>query len=151
MKTWLFSLLLIPGLVQAADFPGTGIGVTLGSPLGVTARHWLDEEQSVEGGFGWSLSRSRFQANVSYLWQKPALVPIGRENLDLFFGGGLSLRTKSGTADGEVVFGPRLPVGLSFWVTDPNLELFAQGALNIGLIPTSDLYLDALVGVRFYF
>ena len=147
-------LILALGLILAAPAhagTGTGVGVLLGSPNGITARHWLDENNSIEGAAGWSLTDSRFQVNANYLMSHPDLVQIGEEAFDLSYGIGLSLRTKSGKQNGEVVFGPRLPLGLGYEFTDPNIELFTQVALNVGLIPSSDLYLDANIGVRFYF
>lgn len=130
---------------------GTGVGVVLGSPNGVTARHWLNDQQSLEGAAGWSLLDSHFQLNANYLWNQAAAVTIGSENFDLFFGIGASLRSKSGTASNEVVFGPRLPVGLAYEFANPDIELFTQAALNVGLVPSSDVYVDLNVGVRFYF
>lgn len=130
---------------------GTGIGVILGSPNGVTGRHWFDEEHSVDAAAGWSLFDSHFIVNGNYLFTLPDSLQLGDETFDIFFGGGLSLRTKSGDANGEVVFGPRLPVGISYEFTDPYVEVFTQGALNVGLIPSSDIWVDANVGVRFYF
>ncbi|MGZ3713126.1 MAG: hypothetical protein ACXVBE_15285, partial [Bdellovibrionota bacterium] len=106
---------------------------------------------SVEGSAGWALTKSRFQLNANYLWNQPGMVEIGDQKFDLFFGLGLSLRSKSGAADNEVVFGPRLPVGLAFEFTNPDIELFTQAALNMGLIPSSEFYVDANIGVRFYF
>lgn len=138
-----------PALAQP---PGmTGVGVVVGSPNGLTGRHWIDADSSIEGSLGWAITDSRFQVNVNYLYNRAALIPIGDESLDLFFGGGLSLRTKSGKQDGEVVFGPRIPVGVAYTFAEPNLELFAQGALNIGIIPSSDIYADVNIGARFYF
>ncbi|RZA07439.1 MAG: hypothetical protein EOP11_07695 [Proteobacteria bacterium] len=151
----LLSLALTAALFSAPAFaqaPGsTGLGVVIGSPNGLTGRHWINEESSIEGSLGWALSGSRFQVNVNYLFNKMNLIPIGDESLDLFFGGGLSLRTKSGKQDGEVVFGPRVPVGVSYTFANPNLEVFAQVALNIGIIPSSDIYADGNLGARFYF
>lgn len=147
----LLALMLLTPSAFAAPAGGTGVGVVVGSPNGFTARHWLDDQASVEGAVGWSITDSRFQVNVNYLFNRAQLIPIGEEALDLFFGAGLSLRTKSGKQDGEVIFGPRLPVGVAFEFVDPNLELFAQAALNVGIIPSSDVYVDGNLGVRFYF
>jgi hypothetical protein len=130
---------------------GTGVGVIVGSPNGVTARHWFDEGHSVDAGAGWSLSDSRFQVHSDYLWTQPDLIQLGDESFDTFFGLGLSLRSKSGRQNGEVVFGPRVPVGISYEFTDPDVEVFTQVALNVGVIPSSDVYVDANIGVRFYF
>jgi hypothetical protein len=146
------SLATLSSASAFAQAPGTtGVGVVVGSPNGLTARHWINEENSVEGSLGWALSDSRFQVNVNYLWNRANLIHIGEENFDLFFGAGLGLRTKSGKQNGEVVFGPRLPVGVAYTFVDPNLELFAQAALNVGIIPSSDVYVDGNLGLRFYF
>ena len=144
-------LSLLVGAEKAIAGEGTSVGVILGSPNGITARHWLHETGSIAAAFGWSISGSKFQASTDYLFTKPEAFEINEERFDLFFGGGVSLRTKSGKADGEVVFGPRLPVGVSYEFTKPDIELFLQAALNVGIIPSSDLYFDANAGVRFYF
>jgi hypothetical protein len=149
--TRIFAVLLAVFASQAQAAEGTGVGVVLGSPNGLTARHWVTERQSLEGSLGWSISRSRFQVNANYLWSHPGLLEVGGESFDLFYGAGLSIRTKSGRQDGEVVFGPRIPVGASYGFTDPNIELFGQLALNLGIIPASDLYADVNLGIRFYF
>lgn len=70
----------------------------------------------------------------------PDAIQLGEILLDPFFGLGLSLRSKSGKNNNEAVFGPRLPVGVAYEFTDPNVEAFAQGAINIGLIPSLDLF-----------
>lgn len=150
MKKFFWMLVLVPAFAQA-EVGDTGIGVVVGSPNGVTARHWLAEDRSIEGSAGWSLSKSRFQVNANYLWERNDLIEINGEPFSLFFGGGLSLRTKSGKNDNEVVFGPRVPVGLAYQFANPDLELFTQAALNVGIIPSSDLYLDLNVGLRFLF
>lgn len=143
-------LLLIPSVSQARE--GTGIGVVLGIPTGVNARHWMSNLNAIDVNAGWSLANtSRFIVNANYLWNKPDALEVGDEHLDVFFGAGLGIRTKSGKADGELVFGPRLPVGISYFFTDPVVEVFGQAGLNLGLLPSADFYLDAGVGVRFYF
>lgn len=128
----------------------TGIGVIVGSPNGITARHWLNDEQSIDANAGWTLgNNSRFQLSTDFLWSRLGLIKIEDEAFDFFFGGGLSLRTKSGKNDNEVVFGPRIPVGASYEFKDPDIELFTQLALNVGLVPSSDVYFDFNLGVRF--
>jgi hypothetical protein len=130
---------------------GTGLGIEVGSPNGITARHWFTETTSLDGAAGWSLSDSRFQVSSDFLWTLPDAILLGSDTFDFFYGAGLSLRTKSGSDNNDVVFGPRIPVGVGYQFVDPNLEVFVQAALNMGLIPSSDLYLDANLGVRFYF
>ena len=142
------ALLVVSPLAHAQE--GTGIGVVLGSPNGLTARHWIESDRSIEGALGWAITEGRFQVNVNYLFHQPEVLAVGDGALDLFYGAGVSLRTRSGAQNGEVVFGPRLPVGLSYYFKDPKIELFGQVALNLGLIPSSNVYVDGNVGVRFY-
>lgn len=149
MKKFLF-LFFICGFAHANS--NTGVGLILGAPSGISARHWVESDRSIEANFGWSvLSKSRLYVNASYLWNKVDVFQVKDEAFDVFFGGGLSVRTKSGTQDGELVFGPRVPVGVAYLFTDPKIELFGEAGLNVGIIPSSDIYLDAGVGVRFYF
>lgn len=151
MKNIIITLLL---LTSSAAYAGeeTGIGLVLGMPSGISARHWIASDRSIEVNAGWSIvSKSRFLLNASYLWNKNDVVELKDETFDVFFGGGLSVRTKSGNQDGELVFGPRLPVGLSYFFADPKIELFGEAGLNVGIIPSSDIYFDAGLGVRFYF
>jgi|GEM_PF-3869609 len=146
----LFAFLVLPGASAfAAD--GTGIGLTLGVPSGVTGRTLLTTENSIDYGAGWSIvDTSKFHVYADYLWSRPHTFEVNEEKLDLFFGGGIAVRTKSGSNDNEVVFGPRIPVGISYFFANPDLELFALGAVNVGILPSSDVYFDLLVGARFY-
>ena len=130
--------------------PSTGVGVTLGSPNGVTGRTWLTEEKSLDYGGGWSLfDSSKFEIYSDYLWNRSDTFEINNEKFDLFFGGGLALRNHSGGGN-ELVLGPRLPVGVSYEFSHPDVEVFALFAVNVGLIPRSDVFVDLHLGVRFY-
>ena len=149
----LFSFSLLTALLtpSAHAAQGTGLGLTLGSPNGVTGRTWFSDENSLAYGAGWGLLEgNKFQVYADYLWNRPHTFEINGEPFALFFGGGVGIRGKSGKNDGEVVFGPRLPVGMSYLFADPSLELYALGAVNVGIIPSSDVYLDVHVGARFY-
>jgi hypothetical protein len=134
-----------------ADTAGTGVGLMLGVPSGVTARSWINEEHSVDLGAGWSIVDSnRFQVHADFLWARPHTFELNEEKFDLFFGGGVGVRSKSGSNNNELVFGPRLPVGVSYLFANPDLELFVLGAVNVGILPSSDIYFDLLAGARFY-
>ena len=152
MRSFLFALFFAFASLPALAAPeGTGIGLTLGSPNGVTGRTWLSEETSLGYGAGWGLLEgNKFQLYADYLWNRPHTFEINEEPFALFFGGGIGIRGKSGRNDGEVVFGPRLPVGVSYLFANPALELYLMAAINVGIIPSSDVYLDAHVGARFY-
>ncbi|HEY8279456.1 MAG TPA: hypothetical protein VIH99_07535 [Bdellovibrionota bacterium] len=139
------------GAWAAASATRTGIGATIGNPLGITGRTWFNEENSFDYGLGWGISDSRrFHVYADYLWNKADAFDMNDEPFDFFFGGGLAMRTNSGRGDSETVIGPRLPVGVSYEFAKPKLELFLAGALNMGLLPSSDFWVDIHVGARFY-
>lgn len=151
MKCLLICLaIMAPAFAQARE--GTGVGLLLGAPSGFTARHWFSPDRSFHVDAGWSLAdENKFHVQGAYLWDRPGVIAIGDETLDFFFGAGASVRTKSGKKNDDVVVGPRLPGGVSYFLQDPDLELFAQLGLTVGFIPSSDIFLDAAVGLRFYF
>jgi hypothetical protein len=133
----------------ASDY-STSLGVTLGSPYGVTGRTWLREENSIDYGFGWDLlDSSKFEVYSDYLWNQKNRFEINSNSFDLFYGAGLELRSHTGPNNNSVDFGPRLPVGVSYYVTHPDVELFAVFAFNIGIIPHSDVFIDLALGARF--
>jgi hypothetical protein len=153
MKKILFAMtiLICNGAAAAEQNPSTALGLTLGSPNGVTGRTWFSSDTSLDYGAGWSLMDSnQFEIYSDYLWAKSGRLELNGEKFDLFYGGGLSLRTHSGKGDHDLVFGPRLPVGVSYEFSHPDLEVFALFALNVGVVPSSDVYLDLHVGARFY-
>ncbi|MCO5142244.1 MAG: hypothetical protein M9962_04040 [Oligoflexia bacterium] len=147
---FLLSLFFLLPIKSYADLP-LGAGVLLGSPTGATARYWLNDEHSIDMAAGWTVfGASKFHLHADFLFSRNGMLEVKGEPFDLYFGAGLGLRSKSGRADGELVFGPRVPVGVSYEFEEPNLEVFAQGAVNLGVIPSTDFYVDAGVGVRFY-
>lgn len=149
-KLLLFLSALFLSVPAFATPESTGIGLTLGSPYGVTGRTWLDKEKSIDYGVGWDLLNSdKLMVYSDYLWNRPDSFEINGEKFDVFFGGGLVLRTHSATNEDTAVFGPRVPVGVSYWLTHPDMELFAQFALDLGLVPHADVFVDLNVGVRF--
>jgi hypothetical protein len=151
MKLLVIMATLSFSLPAFADSPANGIGVTLGSPSGITGRSWLSEQNSIDAGAGWGiLDSNKFELYGDYLWNRPDAFQINDMNFDFFFGAGASLRTHSGQADNEAVFGPRIPLGVSHTFSNPDLEVFAVFALNIGLIPHSNVYVDLHLGARFY-
>jgi hypothetical protein len=151
MKTFLLFAAFFLSLPAVADTAGTGLGITLGSPSGITGRTWIDGVNSFDYGAGWGIIDSnKFEVYGDYLWNRADAFELNEAKFDFFFGGGISLRTSSGQNDNEAVFGPRIPVGFSHTFSNPNLELFAVAALNVGIIPHSDVYFDLHVGARFY-
>jgi len=136
-------LLLTPAF--ASDY---GLGFMIGQPIGVTGKKWLSEGQAIDAGAGWSIGRNpNFALHADYLWQKQdALVFDGGSPLDFYFGLGGRLNF-----DDEIEVGARVPLGLAFYMSDRQAELFAEIAPIMNLLPETNLEGDVLLGLRIFF
>lgn len=126
-----------------------GGGVMLGEPTGFSAKLWF-----VETGFGldaavaWSFrDDSTLYLHANGLFHLAVVETAGGRYLVPFVGLGVTNRYGDDTN-----VGLRLPVGLSiFPFRDLPIELFAELAPGIGLIPETDPEFGAGIGARFYF
>ncbi|NQT59508.1 MAG: hypothetical protein HQ557_11060, partial [Bacteroidetes bacterium] len=104
--------------VTAADTNGKdfGVGLYLGSPLGVTAKYDLDSELSVVGGLGFG-GGIIVSGGVQYKF-----IDFSIEDLDfnVYFGGNLSVTF------GTFNIGLEVPVGISYYFKDPSIEVFLE-------------------------
>jgi len=151
MKSFFALLFALAFTVPAAFGEGTGLGLTVGNPTGATGRTWIDNGRSLDYGFGWAVTDSkRFQLYGGHLWSRADAFRLNEESFDFFFGAGLAMRNRAGKSDNELSFGPRVPVGVSYLFGHPNLELFGLFAVNVGLVPATEVFLDLHLGARFY-
>ena len=134
----------------AKSAPGFGLGVIIGSPTGLSGKYTLSRDRAIDAALGWDGSSST-HFTMSHLWMQQRLFSVERESVDLFYGVGGSLRTNSSHADNRTLFAVRAPVGLSIFFAKPRLEPFFQLALNLGLVPSSSVFFDAGIGVRYIF
>jgi hypothetical protein len=158
MKCRMMVVILV-GLICASAFAQDhlGLGVILGEPTGFSIKYWIDKEQAVDGGVGWSFwDEDGFQLHADYLWHnfewlQPA-VTAGK--LPVYFGAGARLKFRDNNNwrddDGDTVFGLRAPAGISYLFDDKPIEVFAEIAPILDLAPDVELNLSLAVGMRFY-
>jgi hypothetical protein len=144
MKTLILILLLTLTTAQAAG--DLGVGVMVGETTGFTAKK-ITGENAIDAGMGWSLgNNSHFQIHSDWLWNKTdALYFQDARPLDLYFGIGGRMEF-----DDEIEVGIRLPVGLSAYTSERNLEGFAEVAPIFDLLPEGELNAHLMLGVRVY-
>jgi hypothetical protein len=135
--------LLAPALGYAQSSGGTGIGVVLGEPTGVTAR-FMSGGNNFQVHAAWSFSGdAAVQLNGDYLRS-------GRLDTDpmMPFYFGLGARVKF--AD-DAVLGIRIPLGVShFFKSDP-FEVFAELVPILDLVPDTEFDFNGAVGIRYFF
>ncbi len=119
-KLVILALLLLTIIIPltAADTNGKdfGVGLYLGSPLGITAKYDLDEELSVVGGLGFG-GGLKLSGGVQYNF-----IDFSIEDLDfnVYFGGSL------GITFGTFNISLEVPVGISYYFKDPAIEVFLE-------------------------
>ena len=130
-----------PGSAQSSG--GTGIGVVLGEPTGVTAR-FMSGGNNFQVHAAWSFSGdAAVQLNGDYLRS-------GRIDTDpmMPFYFGLGLRVKF--AD-DAVMGIRIPLGINHFFDSEPFEIFAELVPILDIVPDTKFDFNGAVGIRYYF
>lgn len=158
----LLGLLGLSGIDAWAQRSGTGLGVILGEPTGLTLKHWVAADRAVDAAAAWSLAgRDSLQLHADYLFHN---FEVLRRDLPdppaLYYGVGARVQfheDRSGRHhhdnddDGDTAAGVRFPVGLNFYLTRSALDIFVELVPSLDLSPSTDFDLDAALGARFFF
>lgn len=149
----------VPAHAQGPKSKSFGFGLMLGEPSGLTAKLWLNKENSLVFDLGASYFGSP-RIQVDYLWHfdtfsSPILKLYAGPGVSLGFDGPSSLWRKSKDddwyyRDNEMGLGVRVVAGLNIIPKNSPLEIFAEIGENIGIMPGFGAGFDAAVGLRFY-
>jgi len=140
--------MVISLLLSVTAWSQTGVGFTLGNPIGVNGKHWLNNSQAVDGGIGFSIfGKSNLQIHSDFLLHNEnAFYFNDTYPLDLSFGIGGRMEF----AD-DIIIGARIPVGLVHKLEKENADIFAEAAPILDFIGKTGIELHLLFGARYYF
>lgn len=148
MKRVLFILIFIlvaSFLITPELQAGTGFGVIVGAPTGLSVR--IDNFPVI--GIAWNMlsADSFFHTHVDYWIINDDFV----DPLKWYLGVGGKLKIWPGTKPEKSPVGlsVRIPVGVQ-WYPDGDIEIFAEVAPGLQVIPASRFDFDFAVGIRFY-
>lgn len=117
---------LSPVLAKEGDISA---GAVLGEPFGVTGRYDLGNQLSVDAlvGYGVAGKNLDIRADVLYNYLEFAI-----EDVDLYpyAGGGIGLGFGS-----AFELGLKFPVGISYFITDPAIEVYAEVVPGLNFYP----------------
>jgi len=148
-----------------ADGGPFGIGLIIGSPVGVSMKYYLgSSDQAIAGAVGGAFAGADgIHVHADYLWHPVMLTTDEAFNLPLHVGAGIRLLDHdrdrgAGEDDEDFHIGLRAPVGVTFDFTSIPLDVFLEVALILDFRSSDNhdgdtlgLDLNAGVGVRYYF
>ena len=134
--------LAAPLALSAQGRDGIGLGVIIGEPTGITAISWLGQGNAIDFVAAWSLRRpGSFYLHADYQYHGYVERPM-----TVFGGLGAFVQLHD-----DPVLGLRVPLGISYLFRQAPLDLFAEVAPGITLLPATSFVVGGGIGVRFYF
>lgn len=155
----LMTLCFLP-LAQANSF---GLGVAIGTPTVITGKYWTDSQAAIDGGVSFFASDfTLFYGD--YLYHYPGFFKQKNEftsRLKPYLGvGGILVSTTKdrssnnrflGTKSGSLGLAGRFPIGAEWMAPKPSLGVFAELAPSVSIVPTTEIFFQLALGVRYFF
>jgi len=125
-------------------FAGTGAGIILGNPTGISFKISKTQKKAFAFASGWS--RNSFYLHGDALFYRNDFINWEEGNVLFYWGGGLRVKF----AD-ETKIGFRIPLGLDYKFDEEPLNVFFEIVPVLVLVPETDFSLDAAIGIRYLF
>lgn len=135
-----------------AQTSGTGVGIIVGEPTGITLKHWISSNTAIDAAAAWSFSGDAdLHVHVDWLHHNWYLLKdetdITEGELPIYFGIGGRVKVQ----DEDSMVGVRFIAGVAYMFENSPLEVFFEIAPIMDLIPDTELNANAGIGIRFYF
>lgn len=122
-----------------------GFGPTIGVPFGGSAKYWFNSRNAADLALGADDGNLHVHADIiTHL--NDAFPQPSKGYLPLYMGLGFTLKDEH-----DAFFGIRFLGGVSYFLPDNPLEIFAEVAPILRLAPDLGSAVDGGVGVRYYF
>ena len=138
---------LAPASAPAQD-RGFGLGVIFGQPTGLSGKWWLSPaDNAVDFAAAWSFGDGGyFTGHATYLWHFPRAIN-STERFVPYAGVGARLGAKKSDA----VVGVRIAGGIDWWMRGVPIDIFAELAPVLNLIPSTSFSMTGGIGARYFF
>ncbi len=135
-----------PLSIRERDF---GFGFIFGEPTGVNAKLWIGRFTALDVTGAWSfIDEGRFVLHIDYLYHLFNLFRVGGGGQLPFY---IGIGPRLFFAGENPHVGVRAPVGASYMFPTIPIELFAEIAPGISVIPDTSFDISGGFGVRYYF
>jgi hypothetical protein len=149
-KIYLVLIVLSLSLPIWAQNQGSGLGVILGEPTGVSFKQWLTGSTAFDIGLAWSFNTSdAFHLHADYLihafdWIQSS--DAFASQLNVYYGIGGRAKFEDDTKAGA-----RGVIGLDYFFRGAPLDAFLEVAPILDLTPSTDFSLNLGLGLRYFF
>lgn len=127
-----------------AQKSGTGIGIMLGEPTGLSFK----TNGNIAAGLAWSFSKGEaIHVHLDYLKHHRVFSGDLREKMPLHYGIGARIKFRND----DFIAGVRIPVGLTFEPPELPIDIFIEVVPTLDVIPDMDFDFGAAIGARYYF
>lgn len=143
----------VPMISWGAQDRSFGIGAVIGNPTGISGEFLLDQNNAVDFAAAWSTWHYiGFHLHADYLWINNPFFHVQTTPVNWYYGiGGRVVTITNDKHEGKTALGPRVPVGMSFYLPQAPIKVFGELAATLNLTPATDVDLGAAIGARFYF
>lgn len=146
-KLILVSIIALFSLGIFAQNEGLGLGLTFGEPTGLSAKMWTSERTAIDAAVAWSFSGVGWlHVQADFLMHNYDLIDVSEGALPVYYGAGAYVAFSS-----DLGLGARVPLGLAYHFEGAPVEIFAEIAPGLALLPDIGFYIGGGIGARYYF
>ncbi len=151
-------LIFLSGPLTAhAQDRGTGVGVIVGEPTGISLKQWLTPTTALDAAMAWSFDRNTsVQLHGNYLIHDYNVVNLRPGRWPVYYGIGGRVKFDDERRRGDRTrkntrMGIRFPVGVAHLFDDLPLDAFIEAVPVLDVAPSTSFTLNAAIGVRYFF
>lgn len=152
MKQLIYLIIFLS--VNSARATVAQLGIILGSTSGLSFKSELDDNRAIDAALSYSIQgKYGLSLHGDYLFNKVRQFSFSQLSpVYLYYGlGARTLNIRTGTDEGDTRIGVRVPVGVHYRTTGPDLEFFGEVVPIVDLTPSSEINVDVGLGVRVIF
>ncbi|MCB9744687.1 MAG: hypothetical protein H6741_26880 [Alphaproteobacteria bacterium] len=131
-----------------------GIGIIAGEPTGLSLAFGLNSRNTVQSHLSWSLANDRARVSVDYLF---TITEFAAPDVSATFpfyvglGGVVGADDRRFWDEASPVLGARVPIGIAMHPNSVPIDVFAELAPVLYLLPGTDFGMEGGIGARFWF
>jgi len=145
-KALALTVLLVPGAVWAQQ--GTGLGIIVGEPTGLSLKTWVGGNSALDAGLAWSfVDNGAMHVHGDYLLHNFSVFDLDEGALPLYYGIGV----RAFFQENDTRVGLRVPLGLAYIFSGSRADIFAELAPLLDLTPETEFNLNGAAGIRYFF